>query len=294
MILGGMVCSDSVTGMAVNRSVIAGSRSFPLQSTTGVTQRLLLTTYKALCRTGLLSTRLGRSAFLTAYERYKEIWDAQHLEVLTKLVRPGSTVIDVGANVGFYTRRFAEWVRPGGEVIAIEPEEMNFLTLKRVIARRGLVNVLGIQAVASEAAGSLLLQKNPFHPADHRIAETPGVGTNENCVEVRAVTIDDVLRGRGWPKVSLMKIDVQGAEERVLRGATSTLRELRPSVFMEVDEAALRLMGSSAESVLDLMLSCRYEPHRIVNRKPVRVSNAEVPRLCWSGTYVDFLFLPVE
>jgi hypothetical protein len=146
---------------------------------------------------------------------------------------------------------------------------------------------------------------NPFHPADHRIAEAPGVAANErcdgtiapcqgSCVKVKAVTLDGVLRERGWPKVSLIKVDVQGAEERVLRGAMGALRELRPPVFMEVDEAALQAMGSSAESVLELMVSCRYEPHRIVKRRLVRVSKSEAARLCNSGTYVDFLFLPME
>src|SRR5688572_21512151 len=293
---GGMVCTDSASGVAANGSnVVKKERraedSAPCLkgrevSTTGLVQRLLLAVYKGVCRTGLMSTRLGRGLFLAAYERYKGVWDADHLEALGKLVRPGTTVIDVGANVGFYTRRFAEWVRPGGEVIAIEPEEMNFSTLKRVIARRGLVNVRGIQAAASESTGSLYLQKNPFHPADHRIADAG--------VKVIAVTIDNVLRERGWPKVSLMKIDVQGAEERVLRGAMGTLRELRPPVFMEVDEAALRAMGSSAESVLELMISCRYEPHRIVKGGPVRVSRTEAVRLCSDGTYVDFLFLPAQ
>ena len=304
--IAGMVCTDSATRVAGNSSsVIEKERRdrdiapyLNAVSTTGVMQRLLLAVYKGVCRTGLMSTRLGRGVFLAAYERYKGVWDADHLEALAKLVRPGATVIDVGANVGFYTRRFAEWVRPGGEVIAIEPEEVNFASLKRVIARRGLVNVLGVQAVASESAGSLYLQKNPFHPADHRIAEAASVAANGrrdgSCVKVKAVTIDGVLRERGWPKVSLIKIDVQGAEERVLRGALGALRELRPAVFMEVDEAALRAMGSSAESVLELMVSCRYEPHRIVNRRPMRVSKAEAARLCSNGTYVDLLFLPVE
>jgi FkbM family methyltransferase len=286
-----MVCTDSAARAASDSSVVAGSGNLPLKgsntaSTTGLVQRLLLAAYKGVCRTGLMSTRLGRGVFLVAYERYKGIWDSDHLAALAKVVRRGTTVIDVGANVGFYTRRFAEWVRPGGEVIAIEPEEVNFASLKRVIARRGLVNVRGVQAAASESAGSLFLQKNPFHPADHRIAAAG--------VKVNAVTIDDVLRDRGWPKVSLMKIDVQGAESRVLAGAMTTLRELRPAVFMEVDEAALRAMGSSAESVLGLMVSCQYEPHRIVNGGPVRVGRTEAARLCSNGTYVDLLFLPEE
>ena len=288
---GGMVCTDSAARGVSNTGVVPGSQTSSLQrsnraSTTGVAQRLLLAVYKGVCRTGLMSTRLGRGAFLLAYERYKGIWDADHLQALSKLVSQGTTVVDVGANVGFYTRRFAEWVRPGGEVIAIEPEEVNFASLKRVIARRGLVNVLGVQAVASESPGSLCLQKNPFHPADHRIAESG--------VKVRAVTIDNVLHERGWPTVSVLKIDVQGAEERVLHGAMRTLRELRPAVFMEVDDAALRAMGSSAESVLELMVSCRYEPHRIVHGRPLRVSRVEAARLCSDGTYADFLFLPAE
>lgn len=149
-----------------------------------------------------------------------------------------------------------------------------------------------------------MLQKNPFHPADHRIGSTSvpangtgsatGAAANRDCVEVRAVTIDDVLRERGSPKVSLMKIDVQGAEERVLRGAMGTLRELRPAVFMEVDERALRGMGSSAESVLELMVSCRYEAHRLVEGRVVKVSRGDFARLCTVGTYADFLFLPAE
>jgi FkbM family methyltransferase len=276
----GMVCTDSA------KSGLSSLASVDQVSTTGATQRLLLATYKAVCRTGLLSTRLGRFAFLAVYEGYKRIWDAAHVQALAQLVRPGTTVVDVGANVGFYTKRFAEWVRPGGEVIAIEPEEANYCSLRRVIARRGLVNVLGLQAVASERAGSLYLQKNPFHPADHRIAETG--------LEVRAVTIDDVLAERSWPKVSLIKIDVQGAEERVLRGATKTLQELQPAVFLEVDEAALRLMGSSAEVVLRLMISCRYEAHRLMSAKPVRLSQDQALKLCTQGSYVDFLFLPVK
>lgn len=275
-----MVCTDSSkTGFAV-------LTSRPDASTTGSLQRCLLATYKVACRTGVMSTRFGRAVFLLAYERYKAISDAAHLDVLAKLVQPGATVIDVGANVGFYTRRFAEWVRPGGEVIAIEPEELNVASLRRVISRHGLVNVKAVQAVASERAGTLRLSKNPYHPADHRIGETG--------VEVAAVTIDELLEERGWPTVSLIKIDVQGAEERVLRGATRTLRELRPAIFIEVDDLALRSMGSSAEAVLDLLASHRYEANRVLAGRRVRATKADILHHCQGGTYVDLLCFPRE
>ena len=309
----GMVCTDSTkgpSGRGIGLAELAppaplAPRLSPFgapglvsakqeRSTSSFLQRCLLVGYKVVSLTGVFSTRVGRGCFLAAYEGYKSIWDTAHLKVLATLVKPGTTVVDVGANVGFYTRRFAEWVRPGGEVIAIEPEEVNFATLKRVMGRRGLVNVLPVQAVAAESAGKLRLEKNPFHPADHRIGDATSVAANRNCVDVEAVTIDGVLRERGWPAVSLMKIDVQGAEERVLKGAMETLGQLRPAVFMEVDDAALRAMASSAESVLNLMFSCRYEAYRIGGHGACRVSKGEALRVCQQGSYVDLLFRPVE
>jgi FkbM family methyltransferase len=276
---GGMVCTDSKTGFAA-------LTTRPETSTTGSLQRWLLATYKLACRTGVMSTRFGRAAFLLAYERYKAFSDAAHLEILAKLVQPGTTVIDVGANVGFYTRRFAEWVRPGGEVIAIEPEELNVGSLKRTIARHGLVNVKAVQAVASEERGTLRLSRNPYHPADHRIGEAG--------VKVAAVTIDDLVGERVWPAVSLIKIDVQGAEERVLRGAARTLRELRPAVFIEVDDVALRSMGSSAEAVVDLLVAQRYEAYRVAEGRRVRATKGDVLSICERGGYVDLLCIARE
>jgi FkbM family methyltransferase len=254
-------------------------------STISGLQRFLLGAYGILARTGLLSTRLGRSVFATAYELYKSRWEAAEIAALKTFVRPGTVAIDVGANIGFFTRRFAEWVRPGGLVIAIEPEARNFECLKVMLSRRGLVNVEPLQAVAAEAAGTLKLQVNALHPADHRISET---GT-----AVRALTLDAIVEEQGWPEVSLLKIDVQGAEERVLLGALEVVRRSRPAIFMEVDEAALSAMGSNAQKLLRLVGGMGYEVCRIEKGQltaPLPVEH--VVSLCRSGTYADFIFVP--
>ena len=254
-------------------------------STTSRLQRFLLMGYGIASRTGLLSTRLGRAAFATAYDFYKSHWEAGEIAALRTFVRPGTVAIDVGANIGFFTRRLAEWVRPGGLVIAIEPEARNFEALKAMLSRRGLVNVEPLQAVAAEAPGLLKLQVNALHPADHRISES---GT-----EVRAVTLDGIVEEQGWPEVSLLKIDVQGAEERVLRGALEVARRSRPAIFMEIDEAALSAMGSNAQTVLRLLGEldykvCRIEKGRLTAPLPVE----HVVSLCRAGTYADFVFVP--
>ena len=253
-------------------------------STTGPAQALLLSMYGKVCRTGLFSTALGRNAFLIAYHRYKAWTEADQVNALRAFVPKGSTVVDVGANVGFYTRHFAHWVGPEGKVIALEPEASNFSSLKRMTSQRGLTNVEPVQAVAAEVSGTLKLQINPFHPADHRISCSG--------IDVRAVTLDDLLLERDPSPVSLIKIDVQGAEEKVLRGATAVLRKLRPALFVEVDDTALAAMGSSAESLLGFLADRDYYLRRLDKGQLSRVDLDSAIRLCRRGTYVDFLAQP--
>src|SRR5258705_13696425 len=76
----------------------------------GSLQRWLLLAYRLGARLGLFSTRFGRAIFAVAYDFYKSHWEASEVAALKTFVRPGTTVIDVGANIGFFTRRFAEWV----------------------------------------------------------------------------------------------------------------------------------------------------------------------------------------
>jgi len=248
-------------------------------------QRILLGFYRAVSSTGLLSTRPGRRAFALAYDFCKSRWDAADVIALKKFVRTGTTVIDVGATIGFFTRRFAEWVRPGGIVIAIEPEARNFAALNAMLSRRGLVNVEPIQAVAAEAPGTLKLFVNRKHPAEHRISDT---GT-----EVRAVTLDAIMEQHGWPDLSLIKIDVEGAEERVLRGAVKVFQRSKPVVSLEVDEAALSAMGSSAHTVLQIMERqgyhvCRVDQGKLTSALPIN----HVISLCRAGTSADLIFVP--
>ncbi|MCI0746152.1 MAG: FkbM family methyltransferase [Verrucomicrobia subdivision 3 bacterium] len=247
-------------------------------------QRFLLWAYRQVQRTGALSTAPGRAALEFAYDIYKARWEASSVTALKQFVRPGTCVVDVGANLGFFSRRFAEWVRPGGLVLAIEPEARNFESLTAMLSRRGLANVEAIRAAAAEASGMLKLHVDPCHHANHRIADAGA--------EVRSVTLDGILAERRWPAVSLVKIDVQGAEERVLRGASETLRRLHPALFIEVDHSALRAMNSSAERVLALVESAGYQIYRSPGHTPpCAISLQAAIEASESGAYGDFLCL---
>jgi hypothetical protein len=114
-------------------------------------------------------------------------------------------------------------------------------------------------------------------------------------VDVPLVRLDDLVAARGWSKVSLVKVDVQGAEERVLLGAQRTLASIRPAWFVEVDDDALRAMDSSAEALLNRFIAQRYAIRQL-DRHGVGapLDSMHVLRMLRPGDYEDLLFTPLE
>jgi FkbM family methyltransferase len=219
---------------------------------TELLQSICLIAYRIIAATGFFDTRIGEKMFFAAYDSYKEWLEAPAADALVKWVSTGTVVIDVGANVGFFTLRFASWVGQDGRVIAIEPEPKNIRQLRRRIESgqfSGRVDV--IEGVAAERSRTLNLVLNPHHPGDHKIG-TFGIA-------VPTWTIDEIMRKWQSPEVSLIKIDVQGAEVRVLRGARETILKWRPTLFVEVDDAALIQAGFSADQLFDEIEGLGYK-----------------------------------
>ncbi|MHA1537427.1 MAG: hypothetical protein ACTSUD_07715, partial [Alphaproteobacteria bacterium] len=98
----------------------------------------LLATYSALARSGILSSGPARRVFEGLYLLYKQTLEAGSVRRLRPYVRPGSTVIDAGAHIGFFTLPLARWVGPEGRLLAVEPEERNFTRLNARLEGAGL------------------------------------------------------------------------------------------------------------------------------------------------------------
>lgn len=246
-------------------------------------QKFILFAYRIVSSTGILSTAWGQWLADGVYSFYKRIFEPG-IEHLSFLVQPGTSIVDVGANVGFFTLKFAKWVSDGGRVIAIEPEPANLDALNRAISRSGTTIIDVIQAAAAEKEGELYLSLNPMNPADHRLAE--------RGIPVKAVTIDGLMQARGWPSVSLIKIDVQGAEPRTLAGAKETISRFNPAIFIEIDDEALREAGFSADSLIE---SLRLQGYKMYGAEKgavgIPLSNDEAMAKCKDIGYADFVFI---
>lgn len=248
-------------------------------------QRLLSFAYRMAIDSGALRLPGMRSVYEASYGVYKRFAEARYVDLLRAQVPPGTTVIDVGANIGFFTWYFAAWTGPTGRVIAIEPETATFERMQSILRSKGLdAIVVPVHAAAAERAGQVTLKVDRYHPAGHYLS--PG------GVPTPAVTIDDLVRQFPKGRVSFIKIDVQGAELRVLQGATQTLAASRPGLLVELDEPALRSQHASIEAVVAFLASFGYHGRLLLpgGLSPV-CSPAELVAKSLEYDYVDALFV---
>ena len=250
-------------------------------------QSVLIRIYALTRAAGFLNTPLGNWLFTSAYWAYKHLLEPSPM-ALARFVPPGAWVVDVGANLGFYSQLFAGWVAQGGRVLAVEPESANFRHLQTVAKRSGKL-IDPLQSLLSEVDGELKLRINPASHADHRVT------CNGEGLSVPSCRLDSAMEARGNPHVGLIKIDVQGAELRVLLGAQETLRRCRPALYMEVDDQALKEAGTSA-SELDAFLENAGYVAWVVESDKLRgpVASAERVAIRRRLGYADFLYLPSQ
>jgi FkbM family methyltransferase len=241
--------------------------------------------YERATSGGLLDRPVPRRVYESAYLAYKRLIEAGPIDGLRGLVASGSTVVDVGANIGFFSVRFARWVGPAGRVIAIEPEARNIDSLRRRVARAGLSDVVTcVQAAAADRPGARKLARNAGHPGDHHLADD---GEPVAAVTLDQLTVDDPRR------VTLIKIDVQGAESMVLAGADDLIRRHRPALFVEIDGPSLERFGSSRTDLIDALLGLGYGGYRLT-RDGIGAAEARDEIIARSSRdYIDVLFLPI-
>jgi FkbM family methyltransferase len=246
----------------------------------------LIRLYDHVTRAGLLNRPVPRRAFESGYLMYKRLLEAGPVGSLREVVTAGSTAIDVGANIGFFTLRFARWVGPAGHVIAIEPEARNFASLRRRVTRSGLSDIVTcVQAAAADRNGELRLALNPGHPGDHHLAA--------DGEPVAGVRLDDLVVSDARA-VTLVKIDVQGAEAMVLAGALGLIKAHRPAVLVEVHEPSLTRLGSSRREVVDSLVALGYGGHMLTRHGiGAREEPEELIARSAKG-YIDVLFLPAS
>lgn len=187
------------------------------------------------------------------YSLYKRISDREERRLIAQCVIPGMNVIDVGANIGAYTRYFANLVGPTGRVIAIEPDTENFRRLCHAVAADPTVTA--VHGAASHATGYCKLYISNELNVDH---QTYDGGESRKIVTVPSYRIDDLVSS--GTRVDFIKMDIQGAEPAAISGATRVLGE-NPGIALlfEYWPSAIRRSGHDPEQFLDQLRALDFE-----------------------------------
>jgi FkbM family methyltransferase len=195
-------------------------------------------------------------------------FERSSIRAYTRLIKPGAVVVDVGANIGAHTLPFAQLVGPGGHVFAFEPTSYAFnrlqrnLSLNPALARR----VSAYQAMLAEQSGDVpdadLYARWPLRlETEARHSTHLGVATSTEGAEV--VSLDDWAARHNISRIDFVKIDVDGHECRVLRGARETLRRFRPSLLVEFMPYGLEEAGASLDELVQILTDLHYTFLRI-------------------------------
>lgn len=180
-------------------------------------------------------------------------WDP-HVEVCVRaMLRPGQTAIDVGANIGYFTAVLAQCVGPGGHVWSFEPVPETYELLTLCKSLNSFAQVTPMKVALGAADGSTAITYDRRHSGIATMHPEQVAG-DVRRVELRS--LDTLIStGEVARPPDLIKVDVEGHELDVLRGARNTIRTATPTIVFELNERTARVAGWTLAELAELLRS---------------------------------------
>ena len=195
-------------------------------------------------------------------------------ELFQRLLLPGMTVFDVGANIGIYTLRAAWKVGPTGAVHSFEPCPTNYKRLQANIDLNGFSNVVTNQAAVSDRRGFVSLYiYDGLNTGKHSLSAH---NASPASINVDCFTLDDYVATKGIPAIDVMKIDVEGAEYMVLAGGRGLLAgSIKPILFCELSDSLASGFCHTPGDVKALLATHGYRSYRYVGGRLTETGPAQ-------------------
>ncbi len=194
-------------------------------------------------------------------------WDVSSekcmFEAMEQHLGHGDTAIDVGANFGLHSIYASNLVGETGKVFAFEPVPQNLRLLKRNLALNNLNLIVNVVPSAISNSESDFIE---FYVPNEEVAVTASLNKRDDgeAIRVKNLRLDDYWADINLP-VSLIKIDVEGAEFEVLKGCRELLGRDHPTLIIEVHGFALPDFNTSLEEIQTFLKDLGYEEHRFVH-----------------------------
>lgn len=184
---------------------------------------------------------------------YSGCFEPMTTAFINKNIEEGMTVLDIGANIGCHTLRFAKLVGESGRVIAFEPTSWAFSRLRRNTELNDFSNITLEKLAVSDTSQKLLT----CFPSSFTV-ETGGLPGPTYAEEVTFITLDEYISENNMNRVDLIKIDVDGYEYKVIHGGLRTIARFKPIMIVEFGKNTLKRYGDNLQDLIDLLSSLGY------------------------------------
>jgi len=197
---------------------------------------------------------LKKQSFVSWKLSQEGIYEETETRYVMDQIKEGQIVLDIGANIGYYTLIFANLVGKKGHVFAFEPEPDNFDVLKKNVETNNYKNTTTENLAVSNKIGNIKLYLSKSNVGQHKIF--PSKMTSDDYVNVNVTTIDEYFKLSDlYDKISFIKIDVEGAEMSVLQGMDKLLEKNRLTLLMEFDLKQMIENNISPQDLLNFLVS---------------------------------------
>jgi len=173
---------------------------------------------------------------------FKGTYEKERTEMFLKIIKEGDIFYDIGAHFGFYSLIASRIIGDKGKIYAFEPHPYNLKILRKHIELNNITNVVIISAAVSD------------RPGKAKFAYGTGTGTGhlseKGDIEVDTVSIDDLIQKKEILPPSIIKIDVEGAEILVLKGAWNTITLFYPVIFLAAH--SIELLRNADQMLLNI------------------------------------------
>jgi FkbM family methyltransferase len=205
----------------------------------------------------------------------KGIYEPFETDFLRKEIKEGYIVLDIGANIGYYTLIAAKLVGKNGRVFAFEPDPTNFALLKRNVEVNGYRNVELVRKAVSNKTGKIKLYLGESDTADHRIYDSHD---GRKSIEIEAIRLDDYFIDY-LGKINFIKMDTQGSESGVIQGGVKLLKKNRNvKVVTEFWPIGLKRFGVNPEEYLKLLMQNGFKIYEL-NESKRKIESADILKL---------------
>jgi FkbM family methyltransferase len=221
----------NVAGFASDNGCVRWLRQHPLRSV----MLRLLRVLKPVVAVPFGSFRIAinlRDSHIGPELFVSRTWEPHLVRYIPLMKLEGRIAFDIGAHVGIYSLPLSRAVGPAGRVVALEPECENFELLSRNIEANRVTNVTALQAAAGETERDCFLRIDRENRGNHRIVPQAMAGVESQCCAM--TTIDRLASSFRDDSVGYIKIDVQGAEARVLEGMRETIAR-NPRMILQIE-----------------------------------------------------------